>query len=335
MSTIDRTDAGGRSSSRRHASRRHRCAHGIPRRPATRVLRRPVHVPHPGRDRVDRRRGRRRSSSPGVLGWFAAARRHPVGPGVLLVVVLAVGLAADLLPRLAALDPDRADRAGPGRRRSSRRRRRRRHRSARRPVAVDAAVAPSDAAVAPQPTAVRRRARRDRRVPRHRRLPLRARDGDDHRDGARARTPCASTDFSVRNGPDLFVYLSPDADDYAEARSNSGKLKATDGAFGYELPAGTDPADFASAIIWCKQFSHLFAVAPLAADLTLGTTESRVLASVGEARTIPPENATEGSVARSVARRTLGLLSRLTRENPTGSRRLPRGVSVSCTTTRT
>ena len=25
----------------------------------------------------------------------------------------------------------------------------------------------------------------------------------------------------------------------------------------------TDPADFASAIIWCKQFSHLFAVAPL------------------------------------------------------------------------
>jgi hypothetical protein len=29
--------------------------------------------------------------------------------------------------------------------------------------------------------------------------------------------------------------------------------------------AGTDPADFASAIVWCKQFSHLFAVAPLAA----------------------------------------------------------------------
>ena len=31
------------------------------------------------------------------------------------------------------------------------------------------------------------------------------------------------------------------------------------------LPAGTDPADFASAIIWCKQFCHLFAVAPFAA----------------------------------------------------------------------
>ena len=55
-------------------------------------------------------------------------------------------------------------------------------------------------------------------------------------------------DFSVRNGPDLYVYLSPDADDYADGALELGTLKATDGAFGYELPAGTDPADFASAI---------------------------------------------------------------------------------------
>ena len=72
-------------------------------------------------------------------------------------------------------------------------------------------------------------------------------------------------DFSVRNGPDLYVYLSPAADDYDDEALELGKLKATDGSFGYELPPGTDPADFASAIIWCKQFSHLFAVAPLAA----------------------------------------------------------------------
>jgi hypothetical protein len=71
--------------------------------------------------------------------------------------------------------------------------------------------------------------------------------------------------FSVRNGPDLFVYLSPVADDYAAGALEVGRLKATDGAFGYVLPAGTNPSDFASAIIWCKQFSHLFAVAPLAA----------------------------------------------------------------------
>ncbi len=72
-------------------------------------------------------------------------------------------------------------------------------------------------------------------------------------------------DFSVRNGPDLYVYLSPDANDYDDGALELGKLKATDGAFGYELPPGTDPTDFASAIIWCKQFSHLFAVAPLTA----------------------------------------------------------------------
>jgi Electron transfer DM13 len=70
-------------------------------------------------------------------------------------------------------------------------------------------------------------------------------------------------DFSVRNGPDLYVYLSPSADGYADGALELGKLKATDGAFGYDLPDGADPAGFASAIIWCKQFSHLFATAPL------------------------------------------------------------------------
>ena len=45
-----------------------------------------------------------------------------------------------------------------------------------------------------------------------------------------------------------------------------GRLKATDGSFNYALPAGTDPSDFASALIWCKQFAHLFAVAPFVAD---------------------------------------------------------------------
>jgi hypothetical protein len=69
-------------------------------------------------------------------------------------------------------------------------------------------------------------------------------------------------DFSVRNGPDLYVYLSTAADGYADDALEIGRLKATDGAFGYDLPKGTDPSVFRSAIIWCKQFSHLFAVAP-------------------------------------------------------------------------
>jgi len=69
--------------------------------------------------------------------------------------------------------------------------------------------------------------------------------------------------FSVRNGPDLYVYLSPDRDGYADGAVELGALKATDGAFGYELPAGTDPLAFESAVIWCRQFAVLFAVAPL------------------------------------------------------------------------
>lgn len=73
-------------------------------------------------------------------------------------------------------------------------------------------------------------------------------------------------DFSVRNGPDLFVYLSQDPDGYVDEALELGRLKATDGSFNYALPAGTDPSDFASALIWCKQFAHLFAVAPFAAD---------------------------------------------------------------------
>ena len=70
-------------------------------------------------------------------------------------------------------------------------------------------------------------------------------------------------DFSVRNGPDLYVYLSPSADGWTEDSLELGTLKATDGSFGYDLPAGVDPGQFRSAIIWCKQFSHLFATAPL------------------------------------------------------------------------
>jgi len=68
-------------------------------------------------------------------------------------------------------------------------------------------------------------------------------------------------DFSVRNGPDLYVYLSPDPDGYTDDALELGLLKATDGSFGYDLPDGVDPARFRSAIIWCKQFSHLFATA--------------------------------------------------------------------------
>ena len=73
-------------------------------------------------------------------------------------------------------------------------------------------------------------------------------------------------DFAVRNGPDLYVYLSPSASGYADGSIELGRLKADTGNQNYPVPAGAldDPGTAASVVIWCKQFSHLFATAPLA-----------------------------------------------------------------------
>ena len=70
-------------------------------------------------------------------------------------------------------------------------------------------------------------------------------------------------DFAVRNGPDLYVVLSPDPAGYTDAAIEVGRLKATDGSFNMRVPDGVDPSRVRSVLIWCKQFSHLFAVAPL------------------------------------------------------------------------
>lgn len=70
-------------------------------------------------------------------------------------------------------------------------------------------------------------------------------------------------DFAVRNGPDLFVYLSPSADGYADLAVELGRLKADRGNQNYEIPAGTDVSSARSVVIWCKQFAVQFATAPL------------------------------------------------------------------------
>lgn len=69
--------------------------------------------------------------------------------------------------------------------------------------------------------------------------------------------------FEVRNGPDLFVYLSPDAagDPEAKGALNLGGMRATKGNVNYEVPAGTDVSSFRSAVIWCRSFDVVFAVA--------------------------------------------------------------------------
>lgn len=69
-------------------------------------------------------------------------------------------------------------------------------------------------------------------------------------------------EFSVRNGPDLFVYLTADKDS-VDGAIDLGDLKATGGAFNYDVPEGTDVAQFTHVIVWCRQFEVLFASAPL------------------------------------------------------------------------
>jgi hypothetical protein len=70
--------------------------------------------------------------------------------------------------------------------------------------------------------------------------------------------------FSVRNGPDLHVYVSPSASGYTRSAVELGRLKATDGSFNYTLPPDLDLSGARSIVIWCKQFAVLFATAPLA-----------------------------------------------------------------------
>lgn len=177
-------------------------------------------------------------------GWFAAARRHPVRTTALALVLLAVGLptawylgsplfirtALDEPPPTAA--PTAAPTAGPSA-----------------PVEPDMTIAPGGPA----------------------RTGEFAGADEFHFGSGRATltetAPGSWTlrfeDFSVRNGPDLYVYLSPDPEDYAAGAVELGTLKATDGNFNYEIPAGTDVSGLHSVVIWCKQFAVTFAVAPL------------------------------------------------------------------------
>lgn len=199
-------------------------------------------------------------------GWFSAARRHPARTGALIAVVLAIGLpvtwylASPIFLRTSLVEAEDAapvaPLASPG--------------LATRPTSSPSAAAHPTAAATAAPTAT------PRPVPTTFQPAIVAsgsfHGSDDFHFGrgtativetAPGRYRLRFADFSVRNGPDLYVYLSPSADGYADGSLELGKLKATDGAFGYDLPAGTDPADFASAVVWCKQFSHLFATASL------------------------------------------------------------------------
>jgi hypothetical protein len=69
------------------------------------------------------------------------------------------------------------------------------------------------------------------------------------------------SDFTVTNGPDLFVGFGNNGV-YAKG-SEIAKLKGTDGAQNYELPADFDPNNYGEVWVWCKAFAVPFAKAEL------------------------------------------------------------------------
>jgi Electron transfer DM13 len=191
-------------------------------------------------------------------GWFAAARRHPGRTGVALAVVLLVGgpvawyLGSPLFIRTALVEPEPTVGAPIAPVPSAA------------PAAPASSSSPSPSALAPSPTA----AGPTLTPPRTGQFT----GADDFHFGSGTASLIETApgqwtvrfeDFSVRNGPDLYVYLSPDASGYSKQALELGTLKATDGSFNYEVPAGTDVAGLKSVVIWCKQFAVQFAVAPL------------------------------------------------------------------------
>ena len=74
--------------------------------------------------------------------------------------------------------------------------------------------------------------------------------------------------FSVTNGPDLFVYLSVNADpssgsEVTTGGYNLGRLKAPEGAFNYEIPADVDPTALQVCSHLLQGIQRLFSVATL------------------------------------------------------------------------
>lgn len=75
--------------------------------------------------------------------------------------------------------------------------------------------------------------------------------------------------FSVDNGPDLYVYLVP-VDPVPSTSGTEiagyyslGRLKGNIGDQNYEIPADVDLSQYKSIVIWCQAFAVPFAAAPL------------------------------------------------------------------------
>lgn len=78
-----------------------------------------------------------------------------------------------------------------------------------------------------------------------------------------------AADFEVGPGPRFHVYLVPQAEVSADTAVDElafvdlGRLRAFKGSQVYPIPAGIDPADYGSVVIWCAEFGVLVSPARL------------------------------------------------------------------------
>jgi len=72
-------------------------------------------------------------------------------------------------------------------------------------------------------------------------------------------------DVAITNAPDIHVYLSRESGGkWSESASlYLGALKATNGSFNYEIPAGETVGDYKSVVVWCRAFGVLITWADL------------------------------------------------------------------------
>ena len=68
-------------------------------------------------------------------------------------------------------------------------------------------------------------------------------------------------DFTITNGPDLFIHFGNNGTYAAGARLSD--LKGNIGSQNYEVPKNIDPLQYSEVWIWCRAFSVPFAYARL------------------------------------------------------------------------
>ncbi len=194
-------------------------------------------------------------------GWFAAARRHPGRTIIVAVLALAIGLpsawylGSPLIIRTSLNEP--APTVAP---------------ATQAPATATASASPivDAGGSVPSPTAPAEQPTPTPALAAERTGTFTGADDFHFGSGTASLIETAPgtwtvrfENFSVRNGPDLYVYISPDPAGYVDGALEVGKLRATDGSFNMDLPAGATPDAPASIVIWCKQFAVQFAVAPL------------------------------------------------------------------------